>query len=103
MSTVFSLTLSDLPSVAEFIAERAARSETWAEGFDDVLNHDDGAKLAVQVLREVLDEWLQFADWQKHNADAFTDPFKFLAATDHIEVVQKFRDVLGEDLEMMFG
>ena len=99
MSTAFSLTLSDLPSVAEFIAERGARSDTWAEGFDDVVTHADGAKLAVQVLREVLDEWLQYADWQKHNADAFTDPFKFLAATDHIEVVQKFRDVLGEDLE----
>lgn len=103
MSTAFSLTLSDLPAVAEFLAERGARSERFRDGFDDILNYDDGAKLIVQVLRDVLDEWLQYADWQKHNADAFTDPFKFLGATDHIEVVQKFRDVLGEDLEQFLS
>jgi hypothetical protein len=99
MPTAFSLTLSDLPAVAEFLAERGARNERLLNNLPNVSDADEGAQLLVQGLRDVLDEWLQYADWQKHNADAFTDPFKFLGATDHIEVVQKFRDVLGEDPE----
>ena len=92
--TAASLTLSDLPPVADFLAERGARNEELLEGLDDITDYDQGAALMVQLLVATLDEWLEYANWRRHQADPFTEPFQYLAASDHIDVVQRFRDVL---------
>jgi hypothetical protein len=61
---------------------------------DKLLQEPQGAQVLVLTMTYLLDEWLKTGDdrLQRINRDA--EPFAWLATSDHLEVVQTFRQLL---------
>jgi len=89
------LRLSPLPEVAAFLVQRAQQNHELQDALDDGLeNYTQGAEVIMKALAVLLDEWLEEGALVLHNTDQFTDPHAWLAISDHLEVVQQFRELL---------
>ena len=87
--------LSPLPPVAAFLVQRAQTHQPLQDALDDGLeDYEQGAEVIVEALRALLDAWLAEGEEQLLRVNEFTEPFKWLAMTDHLEVVQGFRQLL---------
>ena len=71
--------LSTLPPLGAFLVERTG-----------------GNKRMLTVMRELLDAYLEEGQQLQFQTDEFADPYQWLAITDQLEVVQTFRNILGE-------
>lgn len=89
------LRLSPLPAVAAFLVQRAQSNQQLQDALDDGLDdYTQGAEVIVTALRDLLDEWLEEGRQQSYEVNQGTEPFKWLAISDHLEIVQQFRDLL---------
>ena len=61
---------------------------------DKLLEHPLGAQVLLLTLRFRLDEWLEAGEKQLQRTNRDTEPFDWLASSDHLEVVQTFRELL---------
>lgn len=61
---------------------------------DNLLQHPRGAEVLTLTFCFLLDEWLRDADERLQRTNQGADPFTWLATSDHVEVVQTFRDLL---------
>lgn len=61
---------------------------------DKLLEHPLGAQVLLLTMRFRLDEWLEAGEQQLQRTNRGTDPFEWLASSDHLEVVQTFRELL---------
>ncbi|UOQ96618.1 hypothetical protein MUN81_15385 [Hymenobacter sp. 5317J-9] len=90
--------LSTLPALAPFLVQRAQTNEPLQAALDDGLaDYTEGAEVMLTALRALLDEWLHEGQQTLFEVDEFADPYKWLAMSDQLEVVQTFRNLLGED------
>jgi hypothetical protein len=93
--TLAHLRLSPLPAVAAFLVQRAQRHEPLQAALDDGLaDYTQGAEVILEALRALLDEGLQEGQQVLDETNPFADPFQVLAVTDHLQVVQAFRELL---------
>ena len=78
--------------------QRAQQNEQLQAALDDGLaDYTEGAEVVLTALRALLDEWLHEGQQALFEIDQFGDAYKWLAMTDQLEVVQTFRNLLGED------
>ncbi|WP_210521909.1 hypothetical protein [Hymenobacter terricola] len=90
--------LSPLPALATFLVQRAQGNEQLQAALDDGLeDYMEGAEVMLTALRALLDEWLSDGQEVLFTTNEFTEPYKWLAIADQLEVVQTFRNLLGED------
>ena len=61
---------------------------------DKLLQHPLGAQVLLLTLRFRLDEWVEASEKQLQRTNRGTEPFEWLASSDHLEVVQTFRELL---------
>jgi hypothetical protein len=61
---------------------------------DKLLQHPLGAQVLLLTMRFRLDEWLEAGEKQLQRTNRDTEPFAWLASSDHLEVVQTFRELL---------
>jgi hypothetical protein len=89
------LRLSPLPDVAAFLVQRAQSNDELQAALDDGLDdYTQGAEVVLTALRALLDEWLDEGRQQSYEVNRDAEPFKWLALSDHLEIVQHFRDLL---------
>lgn len=90
--------LSPLPALPGFLVQRAQFNEQLQAALDDGLDdYTEGAEVMLTALRALLDEWLSEGGETLYNTNQFTEPYMWLAISDQLEVVQTFRNLLGED------
>ena len=61
---------------------------------DKLLQEPDGAQVLVLTMTFLLDEWLRVGDRALERISKDLDPYAWLATSDHLEVVQTFRQLL---------
>lgn len=61
---------------------------------DKLLQEPLGARVLVLTVTYLLDEWLREGDDQLSRISKELDPYTWLATSDHMEVVQTFRELL---------
>jgi hypothetical protein len=61
---------------------------------DKLLEHPLGARVLLLTIRFRLDEWLEAGDDKLKGLNRDLDPYAWLATSDHVEVVQTFRELL---------
>ncbi|MBF9239467.1 hypothetical protein I2I05_18890 [Hymenobacter sp. BT683] len=90
--------LSTLPALAGFLVQRAQGNAQLQAALDDGLaDYEEGAQVMLTALRALLDEYLEEGQQLLFQTNQFAEPYKWLAMTDQLEVVQTFRNLLGED------
>ena len=90
--------LSTLPPLGAFLVERAQHNDELQAALDDGLaDYTEGAEVILTALRALLDAYLEEGQQLQFRTNEFTDPYKWLAITDQLEVVQTFRSLLGGD------
>jgi hypothetical protein len=89
------LALSPLPPMSSWLVEHGVRDEDLTEAVDNADSYAEVAPAVVDALGRALDEWLEYSNTKRYEKDAFTEPYVYLAMTEHIEVVQAFRDLLN--------
>ena len=90
--------LSPLPKLATFLVQRAQQNEVLQAALDDGFeDYSEGAEVMLSALRALLDEYLDEGQDVMRHTDEFGEPYKWLAIADQLEVVQTFRNLLGED------
>lgn len=65
-----------------------------AKLLDKLLEHPLGSQVLLLTIRFLLDEWLEAGQKQLQRTNQGAQPFEWLASSDHLEVVQTFRDML---------
>ncbi|MGI4871235.1 MAG: hypothetical protein ACRYFX_08665 [Janthinobacterium lividum] len=91
MATDARFRLSPLPEVAAFLVERAQGHEPLQ---DAIVDEEVDAEVVLEALRMLLDTWLEEGRELHYQVDQFTEPYTWLAISDHLEAVQTFRDLL---------
>lgn len=87
--------LSPLPDVAAFLVQRAQVHQPLQDALDDGLeDYTEGAEVILTALRALLDEWLEEGRQQSYEVNKDAEPFKWLALSDHLEIVEQFRQLL---------
>ena len=87
--------LSPLPDVAAFLVQRAQGNDELQAALDDGLDdYTQGAEVVLTALRDLLDAWLNEGQETLLNTSQGAEPFKWLAISDHLEIVQQFRQLL---------
>lgn len=61
---------------------------------DKLLEHPLGARVLLLTIRFRLDEWLEEGQERLQCINQGAEPFEWLATSDHLEVVQTFRELL---------
>jgi hypothetical protein len=61
---------------------------------DKLLQEPQGAQVLVLTMTYLLDEWLKAGDDRLLRINKDLDPYTWLATSDHLEVVQTFRELL---------
>ena len=61
---------------------------------DKLLQEPNGARVLVLTITYLLDEWLGEGDEKLRRINKDLDPYTWLATSDHLEVVQTFRQLL---------
>jgi hypothetical protein len=61
---------------------------------DKLLEHPLGARVLVLTMTYLLDEWMREGDDRLTRGSRDLDPYAWLATSDHLEVVQTFRELL---------
>lgn len=61
---------------------------------DKLLENPLGARVLLLTMRFRLDEWLEEGQEQLQRTNRDTEPFDWLATSDHLELVQTFRELL---------
>lgn len=98
MSDTTRFRLSTLPPLAEFLVQRAQQNEQLQAALDDGLaDYTEGAEVMLTALRALLDEYLSEGQQRQHEVDQWHEPFKWLALSDQLEVIETFRNLLGDD------
>lgn len=65
-----------------------------AKLLDKLLQEPRGAQVLVLTLTYLLDNWLRVGDTKLQRINRDLEPYAWLATSDHLEVVQTFRDLL---------
>jgi hypothetical protein len=61
---------------------------------DKLLQEPRGAQVLVLTMTHLLDEWLREGEDTLSGINRDLDPYTWLATSDHLEVVQTFRELL---------
>lgn len=61
---------------------------------DNLLLHPRGAEVLTLTLCFLLDEWLRDAGERLQRTNQAAEPYAWLATSDHMQVVQTFRNLL---------
>lgn len=61
---------------------------------DKLMQEPQGAQVLVLTMTYLLDEWLKAGDDRLQRINKDSEPFAWLATSDHLEVVQTFRELL---------
>jgi hypothetical protein len=61
---------------------------------DKLLQEPGGAQVVALTMTYLLDEWMREGDDMLTRINRDTDPYTWLATSDHLEVVQTFRELL---------
>lgn len=65
-----------------------------AKLLDKLLQEPKGAQALVLTVTYLLDEWLREGDDKLSRLNKDLEPYAWLATSDHLEVVQTFRELL---------
>jgi hypothetical protein len=104
------LTLSRLQPLAQYLAQGAdidsglmdmlqeqlpeKQVDKLVKLLDKLLQEPLGAQVLALTITYLLDEWLREGDEMLTRVNKDADPFTWLATSDHLEVVQTFRELL---------
>ena len=89
------LRLSPLPPVAAFLVAHAQGNEELQAQLDDGLeDYTQGAEVVLEGLRAGLDAWLEEGRETLYRTSQGAEPFVWLAISDHLEIVEQFRELL---------
>ncbi len=72
----------------------AKEADKLAKLLDKLLQEPRGAQALVLTMTYLLDEWLREGDDKLSRINKDLDPYAWLATSDHLEVVQTFRELL---------
>lgn len=72
----------------------AKQLDKLAKLLDKLLQEPGGAKVLALTMTYLLDEWIRVGDKALERINRDTDPYTWLATSDHLEVVQTFRELL---------
>ncbi|MGI4835100.1 MAG: hypothetical protein ACRYFK_16730 [Janthinobacterium lividum] len=61
---------------------------------DKLLQEPQGAQVLVLTMSYLLDEWLQAGEERLQRLNKDLEAYAWLATSDHLEVVQSFRELL---------
>jgi hypothetical protein len=102
--------LSRLQPLAEYLAQGADIDSGLAEALeaelppkeadklvkllDKLLQEPRGAEVLLLTIRYLLDEWMAESSEVLYQTKQDLEPFPWLATSDHLEVVQTFRELL---------
>jgi len=70
------------------------KSDAVVKLLDKLLEHPLGARVLLLTMRFRLDEWLEAGEEKLQGLNRDLDPYAWLATSDHLEVVQTFRELL---------
>ena len=70
------------------------QADKLAKLLDKLLQEEGGARVLVLTMSYLLDEWLREGDDALTRINRDLDPYAWLATSDHLEVVQTFRELL---------
>jgi hypothetical protein len=70
------------------------QADKLAKLLDKLLQEPRGAQVLVLTMTYLLDEWLRESDDALKCLNQDLDPYAWLATSDHLEVVQTFRELL---------
>ena len=70
------------------------QADTLVKLLDKLLQEPRGAQVLVLTMTYLLDEWLKEGDDRLLRINKDLDPYTWLATSDHLEVVQTFRQLL---------
>lgn len=104
------LFLSKLQPLAQYLAQGAdidsglldvlqdvlpeKQADKLAKLLDKLLQEPGGAQALVLTMTYLLDEWLREGDDVLTRINRDLDPYAWLATSDHLEVVQTFRELV---------
>jgi hypothetical protein len=110
MALPANLLLSRLQSLSQYLAQGAdidsglmdvleealpeKQATQLAKLLDKLLQEPRGAQVLVLTMTYLLDEWLREGDDKLACINKDLDPYTWLATSDHLEVVQTFRELL---------
>jgi hypothetical protein len=110
MALPANLLLSRLQPLAEYLAKGADIDSGLSEALeerllpkkvdalvkllDKLLQEPLGAEVLALTMTYLLDEWLREAEDKLSLINKDLDPYAWLATSDHLEVVQTFRELL---------
>ena len=110
MALPVNLLLSRLQPLAQYIAQGAdidsglldvleealpeKQADKLAKLLDKLLQEPNGARVLVLTIGYLLDEWLREGGDTLSRLNKDLDPYAWLATSDHLEVVQTFRELL---------
>jgi|GEM_PF-2389943 len=69
-------------------------NDKMLEALAKLLEHERSTEAIVRTVAYLLDEWLQKSDVKLMRVNQQMEPFTWLATSDHLEVVQHFRQLL---------
>lgn len=70
------------------------QADKVAKLLDKLLQEPQGARALVLTMTYLLDEWLREGDDTLTRINKDLDPYTWLATSDHLEVVQTFRELV---------
>jgi hypothetical protein len=104
------LTLSRLQPLAQYLMQGAdidsglmdaleaelppKQADKLGKLLDKLLQEPQGAQALVVTMTYLLDEWLREGEDKLSRINRDIDPYTWLATSDHMEVVQTFRELL---------
>lgn len=110
MALPANLLLSRLQPLAHYLAQGAdidsglmdvlqealpeKQADKLAKLLDKLLQEPRGAQVLVLTMTYLLDEWLREGEDKLSVINKDLDPYTWLATSDHLEVVQTFRELL---------
>jgi hypothetical protein len=110
MALPVTLNLSRLQPLAQYLAQGAdidsglmdmlqdllpeKQVDNLAKLLDKLLQEPNGARVLTLAITYLLDEWLREGGEMLTRVNKDLDPYTWLATSDHLEVVQTFRELL---------
>ena len=70
------------------------QADKLAKLLDKLLQEPGGPQVLALTMTYLLDEWLREGDDRLSRLSRDLDPYTWLATSDHLEVVQTFRELL---------
>ena len=85
---------SELMEALEAATALSKQVDKLVNLLDKLLQEPQGAQVLPLTMTYLLDEWLGEGDEKLRRINKDLDPYTWLATSDHLEVVQTFRQLL---------